>query len=107
MIIHKSNNAPADPDDRDYDVHGPAGPTAFWKLSDELLDDRNAGHESVPRQLPYLWEWNNEESSDDDDEDDDESSDGDDEGEDEAGNTDAAEVVLEMPTVVSPPATAQ
>ena len=21
--------------DRDYDVHGPAGPTAFWKISED------------------------------------------------------------------------
>jgi hypothetical protein len=25
---------------RDYDVHGPAGPTAFWKLSDEITEDK-------------------------------------------------------------------
>jgi len=22
--------------DKDYDIHGPAGPTAFWKFSDEI-----------------------------------------------------------------------
>jgi hypothetical protein len=22
--------------DRDYDIHGPAGPTAFWKENDDL-----------------------------------------------------------------------
>lgn len=26
--------------DKDYDIHGPAGPTAFWKLSDEKADER-------------------------------------------------------------------
>lgn len=26
---------------RDYDVHGPAGPTAFWKESDELEEEKN------------------------------------------------------------------
>ncbi|KAF2721603.1 hypothetical protein K431DRAFT_246856 [Polychaeton citri CBS 116435] len=25
--------------DRDYDAHGPAGPTAFWKVSDELEEE--------------------------------------------------------------------
>ncbi|KAK5129546.1 hypothetical protein LTR08_003167 [Meristemomyces frigidus] len=25
--------------DKDYDMHGPAGPTAFWKVTDELEDD--------------------------------------------------------------------
>jgi hypothetical protein len=25
---------------RDYDIHGPAGPTAFWKLSDEIMEDK-------------------------------------------------------------------
>jgi hypothetical protein len=31
--------------DKDYDVHGPAGPTAFWKISDEVpdSDDDNNG----------------------------------------------------------------
>ncbi|KAK0958585.1 hypothetical protein LTR91_021254 [Friedmanniomyces endolithicus] len=27
--------------DKDYDIHGPAGPTAFWKITDELEDDRS------------------------------------------------------------------
>lgn len=26
--------------DKDYDVHGPAGPTAFWKLSDDIVEER-------------------------------------------------------------------
>ncbi|KAJ9605997.1 hypothetical protein H2200_009846 [Cladophialophora chaetospira] len=26
--------------DKDYDVHGPAGPTAFWKISDEMVEER-------------------------------------------------------------------
>ena len=26
---------------RDYDVHGPAGPTAFWKESDELEEEKD------------------------------------------------------------------
>lgn len=25
---------------RDYDIHGPAGPTAFWKESDELEEEK-------------------------------------------------------------------
>lgn len=32
-----------DPTHRDYDMHGPAGPTAFWKVSDSCEDDRNSG----------------------------------------------------------------
>ncbi|KAK5121735.1 hypothetical protein LTR85_004610 [Meristemomyces frigidus] len=27
--------------DKDYDIHGPAGPTAFWKITDELEDDKH------------------------------------------------------------------
>ena len=27
---------------RDYDMHGPAGPTAFWKLSDQIEEDKNS-----------------------------------------------------------------
>ncbi|WPG98936.1 Hypothetical protein R9X50_00173800 [Acrodontium crateriforme] len=26
--------------DKDFDMHGPAGPTAFWKVSDELTDEK-------------------------------------------------------------------
>jgi hypothetical protein len=28
--------------DKDYDPAGPAGPTAFWKLSDDIVDDDDA-----------------------------------------------------------------
>jgi hypothetical protein len=28
---------------RDYDMHGPAGPTAFWKESDELEEEKGVG----------------------------------------------------------------
>ena len=27
--------------DKDYDPHGPAGPTAFWKISDDILEDND------------------------------------------------------------------
>ncbi|KIX94887.1 uncharacterized protein Z520_09577 [Fonsecaea multimorphosa CBS 102226] len=26
--------------DKDYDVHGPAGPTAFWKVSDDIIEEK-------------------------------------------------------------------
>jgi len=26
--------------DKDYDVHGPAGPTAFWKVSDDIAEEK-------------------------------------------------------------------
>ncbi|KAL6252632.1 hypothetical protein RBB50_000351 [Rhinocladiella similis] len=26
--------------DKNYDVHGPAGPTAFWKVSDDMIEER-------------------------------------------------------------------
>ncbi|KIW88194.1 uncharacterized protein Z519_11305 [Cladophialophora bantiana CBS 173.52] len=26
--------------DKDYDVHGPAGPTAFWKVSDDMVEEK-------------------------------------------------------------------
>jgi hypothetical protein len=28
--------------DKDYDTNGPAGPTAFWKITDETIDDGDA-----------------------------------------------------------------
>lgn len=37
---------------RDYDMHGPAGPTAFWKTSDEVEEEKS----STESPLPYLWE---------------------------------------------------
>ena len=35
---------------RDYDIHGPAGPTAFWKFSDDIAGRKeidNSDEESV------------------------------------------------------------
>jgi hypothetical protein len=29
--------------DKDYDVHGPAGPTAFWKVSDDIQEEKPRG----------------------------------------------------------------
>jgi hypothetical protein len=26
--------------DKDYDAHGPAGPTAFWKVSDDIFEEK-------------------------------------------------------------------
>lgn len=26
--------------DKDYDAHGPAGPTAFWKVSDDMVEEK-------------------------------------------------------------------
>lgn len=26
--------------DKDYDIHGPAGPTAFWKTSDDIVEEK-------------------------------------------------------------------
>jgi hypothetical protein len=31
--------------DKEYDQHGPAGPTAFWKLSDRVVDDEGSDSE--------------------------------------------------------------
>ena len=28
--------------DKDYDPHGPAGPTAFWKISDEMVEEKRS-----------------------------------------------------------------
>ena len=28
--------------DKDYDMHGPAGPTAFWKERDDMEEERNS-----------------------------------------------------------------
>ncbi|KAM3075266.1 hypothetical protein ACMFMF_005944 [Clarireedia jacksonii] len=33
--------------DKDYDRHGPAGPTCFWKVSDDLLDQDDERHQIV------------------------------------------------------------
>ncbi|TKA65617.1 hypothetical protein B0A55_07288 [Friedmanniomyces simplex] len=32
--------------DKDYDIHGPAGPTAFWKITDELEEERSRSSSS-------------------------------------------------------------
>ena len=34
---------------RDYDIHGPAGPTAFWKESDDL--------EEMNTSTSFSWIW--------------------------------------------------
>jgi hypothetical protein len=35
--------------DKNYDMHGPAGPTAFWKITDELEDNRDTtGRVTLP-----------------------------------------------------------
>jgi len=53
---------------RDFDDHGPAGPTAFWKLNDDHLEDESTAPERLP--MPYVWEWTgDDEDSDDEDED--------------------------------------
>jgi hypothetical protein len=28
--------------DRDYDMHGPAGPTAFWKVTDDVAEEKTS-----------------------------------------------------------------
>jgi len=33
---------------RDYDMHGPAGPTAFWKETDELEEEKTPMGASTP-----------------------------------------------------------
>ena len=35
--------------DKDYDLHGPAGPTAFWKLSDDIAEENSSAmHPQLP-----------------------------------------------------------
>ncbi|KIV81439.1 hypothetical protein PV11_03628 [Exophiala sideris] len=36
--------------DKDYDVHGPAGPTAFWKISDEIVEEKR----TLPQMVQIL-----------------------------------------------------
>jgi len=36
--------------DKDYDVHGPAGPTAFWKISDEVVEEKR----TLPQMVQIL-----------------------------------------------------
>ncbi|PPJ56550.1 hypothetical protein CBER1_03947 [Cercospora berteroae] len=38
--------------DKDFDMHGPAGPTAFWKESDELEEEKSSTEPST--YLPYV-----------------------------------------------------
>ncbi|KIW11278.1 hypothetical protein PV08_10578 [Exophiala spinifera] len=38
--------------DKDYDIHGPAGPTAFWKISDEMVEE--AHHNPPPMVQIFL-----------------------------------------------------
>ena len=33
--------------DKDFDPRGPAGPTAFWKISDDIVEDRDDSDESL------------------------------------------------------------
>ncbi|EXJ92687.1 hypothetical protein A1O3_01239 [Capronia epimyces CBS 606.96] len=33
--------------DKDYDAHGPAGPTAFWKISDEMVEEKRPATQLV------------------------------------------------------------
>jgi len=71
--------------DKDYDLHGPAGPTSFWKLTDEIIDDYTL--DGLDGMLPTFWNFGRGggDSSDDDDEndqdelDEDEDDDGDEE----------------------------
>jgi hypothetical protein len=52
--------------DKDYDEQGPAGPTAFWKISDHISEeDKKVGPSSV-------WDvgLNNDDDDDDDSDDD-------------------------------------
>lgn len=61
----------ADSMNRDFDDHGPAGPTAFWKIDDDHTEDENSAPDRLP--MPYFWEWNgDDEDSDEEDEDEDE-----------------------------------
>ena len=39
LIFHFSSGINTDNNTRDYDHHGPAGPTAFWKISNEIDDN--------------------------------------------------------------------
>jgi hypothetical protein len=39
---HGFDMTKTDKDGRDYDLHGPAGPTAFWKESDELEEEKSS-----------------------------------------------------------------
>ncbi len=36
--------------DKDYDPHGPAGPTAFWKVSDQIVEEK----ERIPPQMMQI-----------------------------------------------------
>jgi len=64
---------------RDYDSQGPAGPTAFWKVSDEVDEDKVGASTADPQPLPYLWEWRDESSDEDEEDEEDEEADEDDE----------------------------
>lgn len=33
--------------DKDFDPHGPAGPTAFWKISDQNFSDDDEEEEEI------------------------------------------------------------
>ena len=34
--------------DKDYDEHGPAGPSAFWKLSDDIVEEKSPNVHPFP-----------------------------------------------------------
>lgn len=41
---------------RDFDPHGPVGPTAFWKVSDKILESREEV-EALARADPAIPSW--------------------------------------------------
>lgn len=65
--------------DKDYDIHGPAGPTAFWKLSDHVIDESDEDVTQHPLFSILA-------SHSDDEEDEDSNEEGEDEDEDDGGD---------------------
>jgi len=41
--------------DKDYDHHGPAGPTAFWKISDQIGEEKRSEGWDGPHGMHVLW----------------------------------------------------
>lgn len=61
---------------RDYDPHGPAGPTAFWKTSDDYIEEKKGGFlHTFPFVHVIQSDDEEDEESDDDDDNDNEDAD--------------------------------
>ncbi|PSK38083.1 hypothetical protein B9Z65_1274 [Elsinoe australis] len=51
--------------DKDFEAQGPAGPTAFWKVSNHIIEDKEEDP-TAHHHLPFLWPLDDDSDGDDD-----------------------------------------